>query len=53
MVLHVRQTHFGRYSSLRFGLFQEFGPFLLTEESYATAEYRATGVPTPIFNRDR
>ena len=33
-----------------FGLFQEFGPFLLTAESYLTAEYQATGIPTPISN---
>ena len=33
-----------------FGLFQEFGPFLLTAESYKTANYAKTGVPTPIFN---
>lgn len=33
-----------------FGLFQEFGPFLLTADSLSTAEYKATGVPTPIYN---
>ena len=33
-----------------YGLFQEFGPFLLTEEPYLTPEYKATGVPTPIYN---
>lgn len=33
-----------------FGLFQEFGPFLLTDESYETAEYKKTGIPTPIYN---
>ena len=33
-----------------FGLFQEFGPFLLTADSLLTAEYKATGVPTPIAN---
>ena len=33
-----------------FGLFQEFGPFLLTSDSYRTAEFRATKVPTPLFN---
>jgi serine carboxypeptidase-like clade 1 len=33
-----------------FGLFQEFGPFLLTEESYLTSEYRKSGIPTPLFN---
>ena len=30
-----------------YGLFQEFGPFLLTAESYDTDEYKQTGVPTP------
>lgn len=33
-----------------FGLFQEFGPFLLTVDSLNTADYKKTGVPTPIFN---
>ena len=33
-----------------YGLFQEFGPFLLTEESLGTDSYRATGIPTPIYN---
>ena len=33
-----------------YGLFQEFGPFLLTEESLATPSYKATGIPTPIYN---
>ena len=33
-----------------FGLFQEFGPFLLTSDSYRTASYKSTGVPTPIYN---
>jgi serine carboxypeptidase-like clade 1 len=33
-----------------FGLFQEFGPFLLTAESYNTAEYKKTRVPTPLYN---
>jgi len=33
-----------------YGLFQEFGPFLLTAASYSTPAYRATGVPTPRFN---
>ena len=33
-----------------YGLFQEFGPFLLTAESYETDEYRRTGLPTPIAN---
>ena len=33
-----------------FGLFQEFGPFLLTADSYLTDEYKATGIPTPIRN---
>jgi cathepsin A (carboxypeptidase C) len=33
-----------------FGLFQEFGPFLLTSDSVKTEAYRTTGIPTPIFN---
>ena len=33
-----------------FGLFQEFGPFLLTADSLTTAEYKATGIPTPLYN---
>jgi len=33
-----------------YGLFQEFGPFLLTEDSLATASYKKTGIPTPIYN---
>ena len=33
-----------------FGLFQEFGPYLLTSDSLLTPEYKATGVPTPIAN---
>jgi len=33
-----------------YGLFQEFGPFLLTDESMRTEAYAATGIPTPIFN---
>ena len=33
-----------------YGLFQEFGPFLLTSESEKTPEFMKTGVPTPIFN---
>ena len=33
-----------------FGLFQEFGPFLLTSDSLTTAAYRASGVPTPMPN---
>ena len=33
-----------------YGLFQEFGPFLLTEDSLQTEDYRKTGIPTPIYN---
>lgn len=33
-----------------YGLFQEFGPFLLNAESLRTAAYQRTGVPTPIYN---
>lgn len=33
-----------------FGLFQEFGPFLLTDKSYLTTSYKATGIPTPLPN---
>ena len=33
-----------------FGLFQEFGPFLLTSASLATEAYAKTKIPTPIFN---
>ena len=33
-----------------FGLFQEFGPYLLTSESLTTAEYKQTNIPTPLFN---
>ena len=33
-----------------FGLFQEFGPFLLTAESYLTPEYGKTKIPTPLYN---
>jgi len=34
-----------------YGLFQEFGPYLLTDKSYTTDEYRRTGLPTPQYNR--
>ncbi len=33
-----------------YGLFQEFGPYLLTELSLQTEEYRKTGIPTPLYN---
>lgn len=33
-----------------FGLFQEFGPFMLTADSMLTDDFKKTGVPTPIFN---
>ena len=33
-----------------YGLFQEFGPFMLSEDSFTTEAYRATGIPTPIRN---
>eukprot|EP00928_Gymnodinium_smaydae_P061244 TRINITY_DN45376_c0_g1_i1.p1 TRINITY_DN45376_c0_g1~~TRINITY_DN45376_c0_g1_i1.p1 ORF type:complete len:604 (-),score=33.47 TRINITY_DN45376_c0_g1_i1:412-2223(-) len=33
-----------------FGLFQEFGPYLFNDLSIATDEYKATGIPTPVFN---
>lgn len=33
-----------------FGLFQEFGPFLLSDASYATEGFRTTGLPTPLRN---
>ena len=33
-----------------YGLFQEFGPYLLTAESYETDGYRKTKIPTPIYN---
>ena len=33
-----------------FGLFQVFGPFLLTAESYATPENAKTKIPTPLIN---
>ena len=32
-----------------YGLFQEFGPFLLSEESYLTPEYKATGRVATYF----
>ena len=33
-----------------YGLFQEFGPFLLSDASYATDAFRTTGLPTPLRN---
>ena len=33
-----------------FGLFQEFGPFLLTDQSMTTEAFKVSGIPTPIFN---
>jgi cathepsin A (carboxypeptidase C) len=33
-----------------FGLFQEFGPYLLNQKSLTTAQYKTTGIPTPVFN---
>ena len=34
-----------------YGLFQEFGPFLLSDASYATEDFKKTGLPTPLPNR--
>ena len=33
-----------------YGLFQEFGPFLLNDASYGTEAFRKTGIPTPLRN---
>jgi len=33
-----------------FGLFQEFGPFLLTSDSFRTEAYQSSGIPTPLYN---
>lgn len=33
-----------------YGLFQEFGPYLLTEESLETGAFEKTGIPSPIYN---
>ena len=33
-----------------FGLFQEFGPYLLTSQSLQTKSYQTTGIPTPVYN---
>ena len=33
-----------------YGLFQEFGPFMLTDQSLLTDDYHKTGIPTPIYN---
>lgn len=40
----------GPGASSLFGLFVELGPLLLNDESFATAEYNATGVPSLIRN---
>ena len=34
-----------------YGLLQEFGPFMLTDQSLLTEEYHKTGIPTPIYNQ--
>jgi len=39
----------GPGASSLFGMFQEFGPLLLTEESMGE-QYLESGIPTPIFN---
>lgn len=33
-----------------YGLFQEFGPYLLTEYSMQTDEFKKSGIPTPLKN---
>ena len=38
----------GPGASSLFGLFQEFGPLLLNQDSLETPEYHQTGVPTPV-----
>ena len=40
----------GPGASSMFGLLTEIGPLILSDESLKTEEYRATGVPTPIYN---
>eukprot|EP00449_Zooxanthella_nutricula_P007453 CAMPEP_0198519594 /NCGR_PEP_ID=MMETSP1462-20131121/19810_1 /TAXON_ID=1333877 /ORGANISM="Brandtodinium nutriculum, Strain RCC3387" /LENGTH=589 /DNA_ID=CAMNT_0044249209 /DNA_START=52 /DNA_END=1821 /DNA_ORIENTATION=- len=33
-----------------FGLFQEFGPYILSSDSFRTEGYRTHKIPTPIYN---
>jgi carboxypeptidase C (cathepsin A) len=40
----------GPGASSLFGLLTELGPLLFSDESLHTAEYEATGIPTPIYN---
>ena len=40
----------GPGASSLFGLLTEVGPLILSDESLKTDEYRATGIPTPIYN---
>jgi len=40
----------GPGASSLFGLLTEIGPLILSDSSLNTAEYKATGIPTPIYN---
>jgi len=40
----------GPGASSLFGLLTELGPYLLNDNSLKTEEYRATGIPTPLYN---
>jgi serine carboxypeptidase-like clade 1 len=40
----------GPGASSMFGLLTELGPLLLSDLSLQTEDYRATGIPTPIYN---
>lgn len=40
----------GPGASSLFGLFVEFGPLRLNQASLETAAYKATGIPTPLYN---
>lgn len=40
----------GPGASSLFGLLTELGPLILSDESLETADYKKTGIPTPIYN---